>query len=159
MISEKNTKQEIFDEYKRLVSEAKSQNISLPPSATGINAKNTKADILTAIQAIQQAISSNTETPAKKAAPVSAPAPEAPEPPEKIADKPETSPVTEEENDLIYLKPEIKDEIEALNTAKALRKKEYENLLAIEQELVRFVTVINQNKNHNLHYSLLELFL
>ena len=58
--------------------------------------------------------------------------------------------MTEEENDLIYLKPEIKEEIEALNTAKALRKKEYENLLAIEQELVRFVTVINQNKNHNL---------
>ncbi len=148
MISEKNTKQEILDEYKKLISEAKSQNISLPPSAAGLNAKNTKADILTAIQAIQQAVSSRPETPVKESVP--AHTPEAPEPPEKIADTPKTSPVTEEENDLIYLKPEIKDEIEALNTAKALRKKEYENLLAIEQELVRFVTAINQNKNHNL---------
>ncbi|MBR7085100.1 MAG: hypothetical protein IKI37_07985, partial [Oscillospiraceae bacterium] len=65
MISEKNTKQEILDEYKKLISEAKSQNISLPPSAAGLNAKNTKADILTAIQAIQQAVSSRPETPVK----------------------------------------------------------------------------------------------
>ena len=146
MVSEKNTKQELLDEYKRLVSEAKSKKITLPSSAAGLNSKNTKADILNAIQAIEQALSAPAAPAAK---PEPAPVPEVPKTPAKPAVTPKTSPVKEEENDLIYLKPEIKAEIEALDSAKALRKKEYDNLLAIEQELISFVAMINKKKSEN----------
>ena len=145
MVSEKNTKQELLDEYKKLVTEAKSKKITLPAGAAGLNSKNNKTDILNAIQAIEQALSQPVSAPA--------PVPEAPKTPAKPAKPavtPKTSPVKEEENDLIYLKPEIKAEIEALDSAKALRKKEYDNLLAIEQELVSFVAMINKKKSENL---------
>ncbi len=147
MISEKSTKQELLDEYKKLVTEAKTNKIPLPDGTQGLNSKNTKADFFSAIKAIQTALSAPA-APEVKPTPAPKPVPEPPKPTIQPVPSPKTT--TEEENDLIYLKPEIKEEIEALNTAKALRKKEYENLLAIEQELVRFVTVINQNKNHNL---------
>lgn len=148
MVSEKNTKQELLDEYKKLVSEAKSKKITLPDIAKGMNSKNNKTDILNAIQAIEQALSGNAPEPAPVVT-VPAPAPEAPKP-AKPAVTPKTSPAKEEENDLIYLKPEIKAEIEALDSAKALRKKEYDNLLAIEQELISFVAMINKKKSENL---------
>ena len=151
MVSEKNTKQELLDEYKKLVTEAKSKKITLPAGAAGLNSKNNKTDILNAIQAIEQVLSAPSAPKAKpEPAPAPAPVPKAPAKPAKPAVTPKTSPVKEEENDLIYLKPEIKAEIEALDSAKALRKKEYDNLLAIEQELISFVAMINKKKSENL---------
>ncbi len=156
MVSEKNTKQELLNEYKKLVSEAKNKGITVPANATGMNIKNTKADILNAIQLIEKALQT-TPTESKKSevlkpAPVSvpnvpkkAPAPE----PRKIPEKPAAI-VKKEDNELSLLKTEIKDEIEALEAAKTLKKQEYDELLAIQTELENFVAMINDNKNKNL---------
>ncbi len=147
MISEKNTKQELLEEYKRLVSKAKEQKVSIPAQAKGISSKSTKADILNAIQLLQEKFSPSSPA-AIEISPVPAvPAPK-PAAPAKPA-KPAMKSTKEEDTDLNYLKPEIKDEIEALNAAKKLKKQEYALLLAIEQELVNFVAMINTNKNNN----------
>lgn len=145
MISEKNTKQELLDEYKRLVSEVKKIGADIPSEAKGIGTKSTKADILSAIRMLQKSDSSSASAVSESPVPV------------KVKTSASTKPVrpaarsaTEEENDLNYLKPEIRDEIEALNTAKELRKKEYAELLAIEEELVKFVAMINENKRKNI---------
>ncbi|MEE5992895.1 MAG: hypothetical protein V3G42_06600 [Oscillospiraceae bacterium] len=149
MISEKSTKQELLDEYKRLIEDAKKQKVTIPEDAKGVNSKNTKADILNAIRAIQNALL-DSKTVSVSSNP--APAPPVPVTPEKNEPTKTTAPaVTKEEDiELILLKQEIKDEIAALDAAKALKKKELAELLEIEQELTKFVTMINSSKNDNL---------
>jgi len=152
MVSEKNTKQELLDEYKRLIAEAKTKKITVPADAKGMNVKNTKADILNAIQSLENALQvtpAESEKPAvPKPAPVSAP--EKPYAPEIRKTPTKTPASAKEDNELSYLKTEIKDEIDALETAKALKKQEYNELLEIQKELEKFVTMINSNKNKNL---------
>lgn len=149
MISEKSTKQELLDEYKRLVEDAQKQKVTVPADAKGMNSKNTKADILNAIRAIENAILNSRTVPISAS---SAPAPVAPSATPAPAPAPKTAPaVTKEEDiELILLKQEIKDEIAALDAAKALKKKELAELLEIEQELTKFVTMINSSKSDNL---------
>ena len=150
MISEKSTKQELLDEYKRLVDDAKKKKVSIPADAKGLNTKNTKADILNAIRAIQNAIlDSKTVSVPSSPAPAPVPTPVAPPTPEPTRT---TAPAVSKKEDieLILLKQEIKDEIAALDAAKALKKKELAELLEIEQELTKFVAMINSSKSDNL---------
>ena len=149
MISEKSTKQELLDEYKRLVEDAKEKKVTIPADAKGMNSKNTKADILNAIRTIQNAIL-NSRTVSVSASP--APAPIATVTPEKAEPTKKTAPaVTKEEDiELSFFKQEIKDELAALETAKALKKQELAELLEIEQELTKFVAMINNSKSENL---------
>lgn len=142
MVSDKNTKQEILEEYRRLIAEVKSKGKTVPKSATGFNSKNNKADIISAIDQLlgvlngNGIVSGNTTTM------------------ETTNSKPTVTKrdsssknVKKEDTDLSYLNQEIIEKIEALNSAKTLKKEEYNNILAIEQELVKFVGMINQNKN------------
>ena len=80
MISEKSTKQELLDEYKRLIEDAKKQKVTVPADAKGMNSKNTKADILNAIRAIENALL-DSKTVSVSSNP--APAPPVPPPPPK----------------------------------------------------------------------------
>ena len=143
MISEKNTKQELLEEYKRLVSEVS----VVPAGAKGIGVKSTKADILNAIKLLE----SN-----KSPAPTTREVPTVEEKKTETVDVPVKAVKNsvrlsiEEEDDLKYLKSEIRDEIEALNTAKKLKKQEYSELVAIEGELVKFVNMINEYKKKNI---------
>lgn len=150
MISEKNTKQELLDEYKRLVSEAKSRKINVPADARSMNSKNTKSDIFNAIKKIDNilkvgVILGKIPEPEIIVFPVTPEVPEISEAPDNITKNTEH----EEENDLNYLSQEIKDEIAALDTAKSIKKQEYDNLLIVEKELVKFVEMINDFKNRN----------
>lgn len=151
MISEKNTKQELINEYKRLIAEAESSKKIVPSDICSINLKNTKSDIWSAIQKLKK-------LPSAKATPKKAVVEEMPEEIEVIVEKmPETvesdsdkkSTKNKEENDLNYLSQEIRNEISALDTAKSVKKSEYENLLVIEKELVKLVEMINDFKNRN----------
>ena len=158
MVSEKNTKQELLEEYKRLSAEAKTKKITIPAEAKGMGVKNTKADILNAIQALEKALNAPKapvvpEAPKPAPAPVKPAAPEAPKPPVKPAPAVTNK---KEDNELSYFKQEINDEIEALEAAKALKKQEYAELLELEQELVKFVSMINNNKNKNLELEKLQ---
>jgi DNA repair exonuclease SbcCD ATPase subunit len=153
MVSDKNTKQEILAEYKRLVAEVKSSGKSIPRSASGMNTKNNKTDIISAINVLNGVLSGTStgtgvsnavddfEDILKSGEIEYTPAPK----------KKETkSSSKKEDNDLKYLNDEITEKIQALESAKAIKKKEYENILAVEQELVKFVSMINQNKNANI---------
>ncbi len=149
MISDKSTKNELLEEFRRLSAEAKSKKISIPADAKGISVKSTKSDILDAIQALEQALGNK---------PAAAPAItiSTPEPVKKVTPAPVKKPEKtasaskKEDIELSYLTQEIRDEINALEAAKALKKQEYATLLSIEQELVSFVAMINKSKNDNL---------
>jgi len=150
MVSEKNTKQELLEEYKKLSAEAKSAKITVPAEAKGMSLRNTKTDILTAIQALTNAINAG-NTPAVSKTETAVPAvKEKPSIPKSAPVKTAPAVTVKEDNELSYFKQEIKDEIEALEKAKALRKKEYAELLEIEQELEKFVSMINDNKRKNI---------
>jgi len=150
MISEKNTKQELLDEYKRLIADARSAKLNVPADVRSMNSKNTKADIWSAIQKLNKLLAgseSKPETVVKEKATE----------PVKIttvvfedSDDDEKNTELEEENDLNYLSQEIKDEIVALDTAKSIKKQEYNSLLIVEKELIKFVEMINDFKNKNL---------
>lgn len=153
MISEKNTKQELLDEYKRLIAQAKSSKKSVPSDICSMNLKNTKSDIWSAIQKLNKLLSAKetkkdvvvekkpeetkTEVVVEKTS----------ETVKSDSDKKSTE--NKEENDLNYLSQEIKNEIAALDTAKCVKKNEYDNLLIVEKELVKFVEMINDFKNKN----------
>lgn len=154
MVTDKNTKQEILDEYKKLLATAKNSGLSIPKSASGLNTKNNKADILSAIVELQNVINAKPSNNAGgvlqslgnvlNAVVV-----------EKSTTKVATSKENKnspkkEDNDLSYLNQEIIEKIHALDSAKALKKKEYENILAIEQELIGFVAMINNKKKDNI---------
>ncbi|MDE6658273.1 MAG: hypothetical protein K2J88_06810 [Oscillospiraceae bacterium] len=158
MISEKNTKQELLAEYKKLVEQVKAQKKSLS-SVKSVNYKNTKADIWAEIQSLQKILA--------------APAPKKEQPVADTADKDKEEKKeysldtvvstilkvnelinenkqqkeVKEENDLNYLNQEIIEEIKALDTAKDMKEKEYQNLCAVEAELKKFADMINQFKN------------
>ena len=152
MVTDKNTKQEILDEYKKLVAEAKVKKITVPADAKGITSKNNKTEMLNAVRLLENAVS-------VKPVPVNASVPPAPKPtpapaptptPEKKKNTTVTAPKPKEDNDLSYLNQEIVEKIQALDTAKSLKKTEYNNILAVEQELVKFVEMINKMKNAGL---------
>jgi chromosome segregation ATPase len=146
MVSDKNTKQEILEEYKKLVAEVKSSGKSVPRSASGFNSKNNKADIISAIDQLLGVLNGVLNSGATAPAPVTTTA-TASTISKPVAPKRDTKSVKKEDNDLSYLNQEILEKIEALNSAKTLKKEEYNNILAVEQELVKFVGMINQNKN------------
>lgn len=150
MISEKNTKQELLDEYKRLMAEAKSAKINVPADAKSMNSKNTKSDIFNAIKKIDNILKVGVIL-GKIPEPEVIVFPATPEVPE-ISEVPDNSTKNteyEEENDLNYLSPEIREEIVALDDAKAIKEQEYNNLLVVEKELVKFVEMINDYKGKN----------
>ena len=91
MISEKSTKQELLDEYKKLVTEAKTNKIPLPDGTQGLNSKNTKADFFSAIKAIQTALSAPA-APEVKPTPAPKPVPEPPKPTIQPVPTPKTTP-------------------------------------------------------------------
>ncbi|MDE6832907.1 MAG: hypothetical protein K2J39_01470 [Ruminococcus sp.] len=158
MVTDKNTKQEILDEYKRLVAEAKAKKITVPADAKGITSKNNKTEMLNAVRLLEDAVSD-------KPVVVNIPVPTVPkpEPAPKPATEPKSIPApvkknatattatkSKEDNDLSYLNQEIVEKIQALDTAKSLKKAEYNNILAVEQELVKFVEMINRMKTNGL---------
>jgi chromosome segregation ATPase len=143
MVSDKNTKQEILEEYKKLIAEVKNSGKSVPKSASGFNSKNNKADIISAIDQLLGVLNSNSSSTATST-PVTITVNTTSKP---VVPKRDSKSVKKEDNDLSYLNQEIIEKIEALNSAKTLKKEEYNNILAIEQELVKFVNMINQNKN------------
>lgn len=154
MVTDKNTKQEILDEYKKLVAKAKEKKITIPAKATGITSKNNKTDMLNAVRLLENEIKNVTSSvPVVFNVPVpSEPAPETvTENIEKPApEKKNTISKPKEDNDLSYLNQEIVEKIQALDTAKSLKKAEYNDILAIEQELIKFVEMINSRKTHGL---------
>ncbi|MDE5753348.1 MAG: hypothetical protein K2H89_02200 [Oscillospiraceae bacterium] len=170
MISEKNTKPELLEEYKKLMTQAKASKKSVS-SVRSMSAKNTKADIWSEIQKLQKLLASaaKANTPAtvpeKKQKPVLA---ENEKTNEFVADREEQllenvvstvmqineivkqsnqEPEIKEENDLSYLNQEIIEEINALTTAKAMKEKEYQSLCTVETELKKFAVMINHFKN------------
>lgn len=170
MISEKNTKPELLEEYKKLMTQAKASKKSVS-SVRSMSAKNTKADIWSEIQKLQKLLASaaKANTPAtvpeKKQKPVLA---EKEKTNEGVADREEQllenvvstvmqineivkqsnqKPEIKEENDLSYLNQEIIKEINALTTAKAMKEKEYQSLCTVETELRKFAFMINNFKN------------
>lgn len=179
MISEKNTKQELLEEYKKLMAKAKASKKSVS-SVRNMNTKNTKADILAEVRKLQEIFSQaarNTETgknynttmnPSENVISISV-QDEKPEESnhrktENKSEKNKEADIlaeirklqgifshaaknTEEENDLIYLNQEIIEEINALTTAKAMKEDEYQKLCTAEDELRKFVVMINNSKN------------
>lgn len=145
MVNDKNTKQEILDEYKRLVAQAKGKKITIPDDAKGITSKNNKTDMLNAITALENALNPSENVAFNATVPPA---------PEKVPNKKtapakknnDTASKPKEDNDLSYLNQEIVEKIQALDTAKSLKKAEYNDILAIEQELVKFVEMINRMK-------------
>ncbi|MDE6426972.1 MAG: hypothetical protein K2K89_12695 [Ruminococcus sp.] len=155
MVTDKNTKQEILDEYKKLVAEAKKKKITIPEDAKGITSKNNKTDMLNAVRLLENEIK-NSE-PVVFNVPVPSATETAPTPENVTENIEKTAPVNKntiskqkEDNDLSYLNQEIVEKIQALDTAKSLKKAEYNDILAIEQELVKFVEMINSRKTHGL---------
>lgn len=172
MISEKNTKQELLVEYKKLVEQVKAQKKSLS-SVKSVNSKNTKADIWAEIQKLQRILATS-ETAPKKEQPVADKKEHSletvPKKEQLVADKKEYSLDTvvstvlkinelinenkqqqeiKEENDLRYLNQEIIEEIQALDTAKKMKEQEYQTLCAVESELKKFAEMINKFKNQH----------
>lgn len=160
MISEKNTKQELLDEYKKLVAQVKAKKKKMPSGIRSMNTKNTKADIWAEIQSLQKTLASAD----KDEAPVTAPAKSDQVPDDKKeqflnslasavmqinqAVKQNNQNIEiKEENDLNYLNQEIIEEIKALDSAKAMKEKEYQNLCTVEDELRKFAEMINNFKN------------
>ncbi|MDE6034539.1 MAG: hypothetical protein K2G36_01330 [Ruminococcus sp.] len=149
MVTEKNTKQEILDDYKRLVLEVRTKKLTIPADAKGITSKNNKTEMLNAVRLLENTLSAvpvavNVPTPAPAPKPEPAPTPT----PEKK--KNTTAPKAKEDNDLSYLNQEIVEKIQALDIAKSLKRTEYHNILAVEQELVKFVEMINKMKTNGL---------
>ncbi|MCM1473723.1 MAG: hypothetical protein NC040_06670, partial [Muribaculaceae bacterium] len=62
MVTDKNTKQEILDEYKKLVAEAKKKKITIPADAKGITSKNNKTDMLNAVRLLENEIKNVTSS-------------------------------------------------------------------------------------------------
>lgn len=158
MVTDKNTKQEILDEYKRLVAEAKAKKITVPADAKGITSKNNKTEMLNAVRLLENAVSAKPVVvvvdtpvpPAPKSTPALTSTPKPTPVPEKNKNTDVTEPKPKEDNDLSYLNQEIVEKIQALDTAKSLKKTEYNNILAVEQELVKFVEMINKMKTAGL---------
>lgn len=144
MVTDKNTKQEILEEYKSLIADIKNKGLTVPQSAKGLNTKNTKTDILSAINTLLDALK---DTTTKQPVASKTPTQEPKEPKIEVQTKTISK---KEDDDLSYLNQEIIEKIQALDEAKALKKAEYDNILAIEQELIKFVNMINQNKNNGL---------
>ncbi|MDE6005304.1 MAG: hypothetical protein K2G88_07970 [Oscillospiraceae bacterium] len=160
MISEKNTKQELLAEYKKLVEQVKAQKKSLS-SVKSVNSKNTKADIWAEIQSLQKILATPAPAP-KKEQPVADTADKDKKEKKEYSLDTVVSTIlkvnelinenkqqkeVKEENDLNYLNQEIIEEIKALDTAKDMKEKEYQNLCAVEAELKKFADMINQFKN------------
>jgi hypothetical protein len=112
-----------------------------------LNTKNNKADIISAIIVLQSI--TNTKSTDNLDDILESGIVEKPTTKVTTRKENKTSP-KKEDNDLSYLNQEIIEKIHALDSAKALKKKEYENILAIEQELVGFVAMINQKKHDNI---------
>lgn len=146
MVTDKNTKQEILDEYKKLLADIKNKGLSVPQNAKGLNSKNNKTDILSAIKVLLDTLKSNEtskNTAPKQPQPSSDTTSKQPEPINKSNPK-------REETDLNYLNQEIIEKIQALNEAKTLKALEYNRLVTIESELDKFVSMINSNKSSGL---------
>ncbi|MDE6706946.1 MAG: hypothetical protein K2K06_02775 [Oscillospiraceae bacterium] len=172
MISEKNTKQELLVEYKKLVEQVKAQKKSLS-SVKSVNSKNTKADIWAEIQKLQRILAASETAPKKEQSVADKKEHSLETVPKKeqlVADKKEYSLDTvvstvlkinelinenkqqqeiKEENDLRYLNQEIIEEIQALDTAKKMKEQEYQTLCAVESELKKFAEMINKFKNQH----------
>lgn len=155
MISEKNTKQELLAEYKKLVAQVSAQKKSLS-SVKSVNSKNTKADIWAEIQSLQKLLATvdntnNSATVPRKEQPVvNAVANEVVSTVLKINEivkQNNHQQEFKEENDLNYLNQEIIEEIKALDTAKNMKQKEFQNLCTVETELKKFAEMINNFKN------------
>ena len=143
MVTDKNTKQEILDAYKTLVAKAKEKKITIPADAKGITIKNNKTDMLNAVRLLENALK-NDEAPAPVV--FNVPVPSAPEKAPAPEKKNTIIPKPKEDNDLSYLNQEIVEKIQALDTAKSMKKAEYNNILEVEQELIKFVEMINITK-------------
>ena len=62
MVTDKNTKQEILDEYKKLLADIKNDGLTVPQTAKGLNSKNNKTDILSAIKILLDTLNSKNNT-------------------------------------------------------------------------------------------------
>lgn len=142
MVTDKNTKQEILDEYKKLLADIKNDGLTVPQTAKGLNSKNNKTDILSAIKILLDTLNSknNTTPPAKNTVKVSV----------NTNPTPVNNSPKKEDTDLNYLNQEIIEKIQSLNEAKKLKSLEYNNLISIEAELIKFVNMINLNKSNGL---------
>ncbi|MDE6777290.1 MAG: hypothetical protein K2J25_05055 [Oscillospiraceae bacterium] len=164
MISEKNTKQELLAEYKKLVEQVKAQKKSLS-SVKSVNSKSTKADIWAEIQNLQKILAAS-ETAPKKVQPVADTAYKSTKEKKEYSldtvvstvlkinelineEKQQQQQEIKEENDLSYLNQEIIEEIQALDTAKKMKEQEYQTLCAVEAELKKFAEMINKFKNQH----------
>lgn len=156
MISEKNTKQELLEEYQKLIAQVKSKKKTIPADIRSVSSKNTKAVVWSAIQKLQEMLAVAApaivteqkqiqETPVSVIQPVNEPV--NPKNAEPCFAKHDTE--IKEENDLNYLNQEIIEEINALNAAKAMKEKEYQNLCAVETELKKFAEMINDFKSRS----------
>lgn len=147
MVTDKNTKQEILDEYKKLLTDIKNKGLSVPQNAKGLNSKNNKTDILSAIKVLLDTLTpkNNTPEPPKNDIPKSSSDTKPTQPIDNNKSNPK-----KEETDLNYLNQEIIEKIQALNEAKTLKALEYNRLVTIEFELDKFVSMINSNKNNGL---------
>ncbi|MDE5738208.1 MAG: hypothetical protein K2H93_07580, partial [Oscillospiraceae bacterium] len=165
MISEKNTKQELLAEYKKLVEQVKAQKKSLS-SVKSVNSKSTKADIWAEIQNLQKIlVTSETAPKLEKKQPVADTADKGTKEKkeysldtvvstvlkinELINEEKQQQQEIKEENDLSYLNQEIIEEIQALDTAKKMKEQEYQTLCAVEAELKKFAEMINKFKNQH----------
>lgn len=166
MISEKNTKQELLAEYKKLVEQVKAQKKSLS-SVKSVNSKSTKADIWAEIQNLQKIlVTSETAPKPEKKQPVADTADKGTKEKKEYSldtvvstvlkinelineEKQQQQQEIKEENDLSYLNQEIIEEIQALDTAKKMKEQEYQTLCAVEAELKKFAEMINKFKNQH----------
>ncbi len=151
MFDNSNTKAEIFEEYKRLINEAREKGIDYPSKAGSCTVRSTKADLLSAVLMLEKCIdagepeqmtiddiSYGEEKPVIKQQNDNIENKEAPEPREF----PEVK-IIKEDEELKLLNQDIVEKIHSLEQARSFREKEYSEVLTFEKELEKTVSMLN----------------
>ena len=166
MVSEKNTKQEIWAYYQNALKEAKGRKTVLPDELSGISYRSNKADLLMGCNLLEQVLRDRQKTKSEEKEkqmtlsfeppaaavikaeekPVEKNLPEEQEAVKTEKKTREESRLSEEDSDLKLLNNEIIDKIQALEDAKAMKAKENEMLKELETELERFIALLNQSR-------------
>lgn len=145
MVSEKNTKAEIYKEYEELIRRAYSDDIDVPDDIDGLTAKETKSVLLEAVEELQDMIgevyteyehvSFDTETGATT-----------PEKPDRTVPSRESKSRFVMGTGIDILNSDILEKIKAIEDTVNFRREILSNLDELESELSAFIDIINNDR-------------
>ena len=152
MVSEKNTKNEILEEYQSLSRKAAARKLDVPQKASGLNARSTKGELLEGAlilnrlieKAATSAVKQKEDQPVKETKEITmAVVPKAEE--VKIAASQQIKiSCDKEEDELKLLNKAIIDKVHSLREAEATLEKESAGLDDLSGELQAFVIMVNE---------------